>query len=59
MSKLLTKSVVYFEPSIYCTLIIKAAATHQSVSELVNETMRLSLYEDQEDLAIFKKEKLS
>ena len=57
MNELLTKPVIYFEPLIYRSLIIKAAATHQSVSELVNETMRLSLYEEQEDLAVFEERK--
>jgi len=57
MSKLLTKSVIYFELSRYRALKIKAAATHQSVSELVNEVMRFSLYEEQEDLAVFEERK--
>lgn len=32
---------------------IKAATTHQSVSEVVNEAVRLALREDQEDLNAF------
>ena len=35
-------------------LRIKAAATHRSVSEIVNEALRLALREDQQDLAAFE-----
>ena len=34
-------------------LRIKAASVHQSVSEIVNEAVRLALREDQEDLSAF------
>ena len=34
-------------------LRVKAAITHQSVSEVVNEAVRLALREDQEDLRSF------
>jgi hypothetical protein len=35
-------------------LRIKAAETSRSISDLVNEAIRLSLVEDAEDLAVFK-----
>ena len=54
MSELSKKSTVYFEPDIHQALRIKAASTHQSVSEVVNEAVRISLSEDQEDLAAFE-----
>ena len=54
MSELSKKSTVYFEPDIHQALRIKAATTHQSVSEVVNEAVRISLSEDQEDLSAFK-----
>jgi len=54
MTELSKKSTVYFEPDIHHALRIKAATTHQSVSEIVNEAVRLSLREDQEDLNAFE-----
>jgi len=57
MAELSKRSTVYFDPAIHHALKIKAATTHQSVSELVNEAMRLALREDQEDLAAFEERK--
>jgi len=57
MSKLSKKSVVYFEPSIYQALNIKAAMTKRSISELINEIVLLSLHEDQQDLLAFEERK--
>ncbi len=54
MTELSKKSTVYFEPDIHHALRMKAATTHQSVSEVVNEAVRLSLREDQEDLNTFE-----
>lgn len=53
MSELSKRSTIYFEPELHRALRIKAAATHRSVSEIVNETLWLVLREDQEDLAAF------
>lgn len=53
MAELSKRSTVYFEPDIHHALRVKAANTHQSVSEVVNEAVRLALREDQEDLAAF------
>ena len=54
MSQLSKRSTVYFEPEIHQALRIKAATTHTSVSEVVNEAVRLALREDQEDLGVFE-----
>ncbi len=54
MSDLSKRSTVYFEPDIHHALRMKAANTHQSVSEVVNEAVRLALREDQEDLSAFE-----
>ena len=54
MTELSKRSTVYFESDIHHALRIKAATTHQSVSEVVNEAVRLSLQEDQEDLSAFE-----
>ena len=48
MSELSKRSTVYFEANVHQALRVKAATTHQSVSELVNEAVRLALREDQE-----------
>lgn len=53
MSELSKRSTVYFEEEIHQALRIKAATTHQSVSEVVNEAVRVALREDQEDLNAF------
>lgn len=47
------RSTVYFEADIHQALRLKAASTHRSVSDLVNEAVRRALQEDQEDLAAF------
>ena len=54
MSDLSKRSTVYFEPDIHHALRIKAASTSQSVSEVVNEAVRIALREDQEDLHAFE-----
>ena len=53
MSELSKRSTVYFEADVHQALRVKAATTHQSVSEVVNEAVRLVLREDQEDLSAF------
>ena len=53
MSELSKRSTVYFEEYVHQALRIKAATTHQSVSEVVNEAVRNALREDQEDLSAF------
>jgi hypothetical protein len=51
------RATVYFDASIHRALRIKAAETDRSLSELVNEAMRLSLAEDAADLAAFEERK--
>ncbi len=51
MSDLSKRSTVYFDPSIHQALRLKAAILHTSVSELIDEAVRLLMREDQEDLA--------
>lgn len=49
-----SRATVYFEPEIHHALRVKAANTHQTISEVVNEAVRLALREDQEDLSAFE-----
>jgi len=37
------RATVYFEPEVYQALRVRAIATHRSVSELVNESVRTAL----------------
>lgn len=48
------RATVYFESDLHRALRLKAAETEQSVSELVNEAVRIALGEDAEDLAAFE-----
>jgi len=47
------RATVYFEPEIHRALKMKAAASDRSVSDMVNEAVRIALAEDAEDLAAF------
>lgn len=48
------RATVYFDPRLHLALRLKAAETDRSVSELVNEAVKLSLAEDADDLAAFE-----
>ncbi|MEM6337231.1 MAG: CopG family transcriptional regulator [Bacteroidota bacterium] len=51
MSDLSTKrATVYFDASLHKALRLKAAATDRSISDVVNEAVRVLLAEDAEDL---------
>ena len=45
------RATVYFEPEVHKALRLRAAAADRSISEMVNEAVRLSLAEDADDLA--------
>lgn len=51
MSNLSKCYTIYFEPGIHQVLKIRAASAHLSISELIDEAVRLLMCEDQEDLA--------
>jgi hypothetical protein len=48
------RATIYFDPDLHRALRVKAAETDQSVSDLVNNAVKLSLAEDMEDLAAFE-----
>ena len=48
------RATVYFDPELHRALRHKAAETDRSVSDLVNEAVRLSLSEDASDLLAFE-----
>lgn len=45
------RSTVYFDQDLHRALRLKAASTNRTLSEIVNEAVRIVLREDQEDLA--------
>ena len=51
MSSLSKRSTIYFEPSIHNALKLRAASSDTSISEIVDEAVRLLMREDQVDLA--------
>ena len=54
MKRLQKRATLYFDPLLHRALRIKAAETERSISEIVNDAVRLSLAEDAEDLAAFE-----
>ena len=53
MSTEAIRSTLYLEPGLHQALRLKAATAHRSMSEIVNDAVRASLREDEEDLAAF------
>jgi len=45
------RATVYLDPDLHRALRVKAAGTDRTLSDLVNEAIRLTLAEDAEDLA--------
>ena len=48
------RATIYFDPDLHRALRLKAAETEQSLSELVNEAVRLAIAEDAADLAAYE-----
>jgi len=44
------RATIYFEPAVHQALRLKAAETDRSISEMVNDAVRVALAEDAEDL---------
>ncbi len=55
MSEASKRSTICFAPPVHAALRLKAAHTHRSLSDIVNDAVRAVLAEDQEDLAAFAK----
>jgi hypothetical protein len=54
MKTAIKRATVYFDSQIHRGLRLKAAETDRSISDLVNDAVKLSLAEDAEDIAAFK-----
>ena len=48
------RSTIYFDSDLHRALRLKAAETERSMSDLVNEAVKLTLAEDAEDLSSFE-----
>ena len=48
------RSTVYLDTDLHQALRIKSAHTDRSISDLVNDSLRATLREDQEDLEAFE-----
>ena len=53
MTRTSKRSTIYFDPQLHQALRLKAAETDRSISEIVNDAVKLALAEDAEDLAAF------
>jgi hypothetical protein len=53
MTELSKRATIYLEPALHQALRLKAVSSNRTVSDLVNEAVRHSLREDQEDLTAF------
>ena len=51
------RATVYFEAEVHRALRLKAAASDRSISDMVNDAVRVALAEDAEDLAVFSERK--
>ncbi len=51
------RATVYFDPEIHRALRLKAATLDKSISDMVNDAVKLALAEDAEDLAAFEERK--
>jgi hypothetical protein len=57
MSTKSKRATIYFDPALHKALRLKSAEAEQSMSDLVNEAVRMLLAEDAEDLAAIEARK--
>ena len=51
------RATVYFEEDVHQALRLRAVATDRTVSDMVNEAVKIALSNDADDLAAFSKRK--
>ena len=51
------RATVYFDAAVHQALRLKAAATDRSISDMVNDAVKVALAEDAEDLEAFDQRK--
>jgi hypothetical protein len=53
MSVTLKRATVYFDPDLHRAVRLKAINTNQSISDVVNDSLRAMLSEDEDDISSF------
>lgn len=48
------RATIYFEPALHQAVRLKSAHTNRTISDIVNDSLREALREDEEDLKAFK-----
>ena len=48
------RSTIYLDPDLHRAVKLKSAHTNRSISDIVNDSLRNALREDEEDLAAFE-----
>lgn len=51
MATQLKRATVYFEPDLHRAVRLKSVHNNKTISDIVNDSIRITLQEDQEDLA--------
>jgi hypothetical protein len=51
------RATVYFDPDIHRALRLKAVSSDKSISDMVNDAVKMALAEDADDLAAFDERK--
>ena len=54
MTRLNKKTTIYLDPDMHKALRLKSVGTSRSISDMINEAVRLALAEDADDLAAFQ-----
>jgi hypothetical protein len=54
MATQLKRATIYFEPELHQAVRLKSVHTHRTISDIVNDSLRSALKEDQEDLDAFE-----
>ena len=49
----LKRATIYFEPELHSAVRLKSVHTNRTISDIVNDSLRSALREDQEDLDAF------
>jgi hypothetical protein len=57
VTTLTKRATVYLDPGLHRAIRLKSVETSRSVSDLVNDALRVELAEDANDLAVFEKRK--
>lgn len=54
MAVQLKRTTIYFEPELHRAARLKSVHTNRTISDIVNDSLRVALREDQEDLDAFE-----